>query len=416
MLAIPAFESFGLRRRFVSADDNSGPRPKRVVFLGFGYGVTNETWFPDVKHTGTGYPLPEGLKPLERHKSDFTIIQGMSNQYNNEAHWGSTFWLTGANRYSQPGQSFHNSVSADQVAAAHLGTETRFASIQLGSEDVKTSGHGPGLSLAWDVHGKPISGLDNPVSTFHRMFSADSLPLEERQARLAQQRSVLDAVLSDARRVQRNLNRTDADKLNEFFQSIRDIEIRLGKEEQWLSIPKPTAPLQDPQEGIAGRDEIRMMYQMIVAAFRTDSTRVISYRQPVGTLLKSLSIQFAPHDVSHYLPGDRTVASQTRDLAQAELLAGLIDQLKATLEPDGSSLFDHTILVYGSNIRSIHYLDNCPTLIAGRGAGLKLGEHIVLKEKNTPLCNLWLTLLNGIGAPVKSHGDSTGVLSDVQIG
>ena len=155
---------------------------------------------------------------------------------------------------------------------------------------------------------------------------------------------------------------------------------------------------------------------MIVAAFRTDSTRVISYRQPVGTLLKSLSIQFAPHDVSHYLPGDRTVASQTRDLAQAELLAGLIDQLKATLEPDGSSLFDHTILVYGSNIRSIHYLDNCPTLIAGRGAGLKLGEHIVLKEKNTPLCNLWLTLLNGVGAPVKSHGDSTGVLSDVQIG
>ena len=412
MLALPAFESFGVRRR-LSAAEIHAPRPKRVIFLGFGYGVTNETWFPDVNQTGKGYSLPLGLKPLERHQSDFTIIQGMMNQYNNEAHWGSTFWLTGANRYSQPGQSFHNSISADQVAAAHLGIDTRFSSIQLGSEDVVTSGHGPGLSLAWDARGKPISGLDNPVSAFHRMFSADSLPLEQRQAKLAQRRSVLDAVLSDAKRVERRLNRNDSDKLDEYFQSIRDIEIRLSKEAQWLSIPKPDAPLQVPQTGIAGRDEIKMMYDLIVAAFKTDSTRVITYRQPVGTLLKSLSIAFAPHDVSHYIPGERTIASQQRDTAQSELLAGLIDQLKATKEPDGSCLFDHTILVYGSNIRTIHYLDNCPTLIAGRGAGLKLGEHIVLKEKNTPICNLWLTLLNGIGAPVRSHGDSTRLLSEV---
>ncbi len=416
MIALPAFESWGWTRRLAAAADNSGARPKRVVFLGFGWGVTNDTWFPDVKQAGGSYILPEGLKPLERHKSDFTVIQGLSNQYNNEAHWGSTFWLTGANRYSEPGQSFHNSISADQVAAAHLGADTRFSSIQLGSEDVKTSGHGPGLSLAWDARGKPISGLDNPVGAFHRLFSADSLPLEQRQAKLAQRRSVLDAVLSDARRVERKLNRGDADKLDEYFQSIRDIEVRLSKEEQWLSIPKPGAPVQEPHEGLAGRDEIRMMYELIVAAFRTDSTRVITYRQPVGTLLKSLSIKFAPHDVSHYLPGERTVASQQRDTAQSELLATLIDQLKATKEPDGSSLFDHTILVYGSNIRTIHYLDNCPTLIAGRGAGLKLGEHIVLKEKNTPLCNLWLSLLNGVGAKVKSHGDSTGTLSEVLVG
>lgn len=413
MLALPSFESLGPFRRSAWAVDNAGPRPKRVVFLGFGYGVTNETWFPDVKQTGAGYTLPDGLKPLERHKSDFTVIQGLTNQYNNEAHWGSTFWLTGANRYSQPGQSFHNTISADQVAAAHLGADTRFSSIQLGSEDVITSGHGPGLSLAWDARGKPISGLDNPVSAFHRMFSAESLPLEQRQAKLAQRRSVLDAVLSDAKRVERGLNRGDADKLDEYFQSIRDIEVRLSKEEQWLSIAKPASPMPEPQSGLAGRDEIKMMYDLIVAAYMTDSTRVITYRQPVGTLLKSLSISFAPHDVSHYIPGERTTASQRRDVAQSELLAGLIDQLKATKEPDGSSLFDHTILVYGSNIRTIHYLDNCPTLIAGRGAGLKLGEHFVLKDKSTPLCNLWLALLNGVGANVKSHGDSTRILSEV---
>jgi len=121
-----------------------------MVFLGFGWGVTNETWFPDLKQTGLDYTLPPGLAPLERHKKDFTVVQGCSNKFTNEAHWGSTFWLTGANRYSEPGQSFHNSISADQVAAGFLGNDTRYASIQLNTPDVQNSGHGPGLSLAWD--------------------------------------------------------------------------------------------------------------------------------------------------------------------------------------------------------------------------------------------------------------------------
>ena len=97
--------------------------------------------------------------PLARHKADFTIVQGCSNKFSNEAHWGSTFWLTGANRYSEPGRSFCNSISVDQVAAAHLGRETRFSSIQLGTPDANNQGHGPGLSLAWDEHGKPLAGF-----------------------------------------------------------------------------------------------------------------------------------------------------------------------------------------------------------------------------------------------------------------
>jgi hypothetical protein len=383
-----------------------------MVFLGFGWGVTNETWFPDVKQTGADYTLPPGLQPLARHQSDFTVIQGLSNRFSNEAHWGSTFWLSGANRYAVPGQSFHNSISADQVAAAHLGQDTRFASIQLNSkEDIQISGHGPGLSLAWDTRGKPMSGLDDPVQVYHRLFSADALPLEQRQARLAERRSVLDAVLTDARRVKRGLNRTDTDKLDEYFQSIRDIETRLSKEEQWLTVSRPAGTIAEPKEGLVGQDEIQLMYDLIVAALQTDSTRVITYRQPVGTLLQSLSIKVAPHDMSHYLPGERMKASQRRDAAQAELLAGLIDQLKATKEPDGTSLLDHTVLAYGSNIRTIHYLDNCPTLVCGGGAGIQHGRHVVLPEKSTPLCNLWLTLLQGIGVKVRSHGDSTGVLS-----
>ena len=387
-------------------------RPKRALFLNFGWGVTNETWFPDVKQTGSDYVLPPGLTPLARHRSDFTVVQGLSNKFANEAHWGSTFWLTGANRYAEPGQSFHNSISVDQVIAAELGKDTRFASIQLKSPDVKESGHGPGLSLAWDGRGKPMAGLDNPVLAFHRLFSSESTPLSERQAMLAQKRSVLDIVTTDARDLQRGLTKTDKDKLDEYFQGIRDIEVRLGKEEQWLNVSKPKASVSEPKEGLTGREEVKVIYDLMVAALQTDSTRVMTYRQPVNALLQSLGLKVAAHDMSHYSPGDRMEASQKRDLAQSEVLAGLIDKLKATKEPDGSSLFDHTVLAYGSNIRTIHYLDNCPMIVSGGGAGLKLGNHLVL-PKNTPLCNVWLTLLHGLGISAERHGDSSAVVKEL---
>jgi hypothetical protein len=116
--------------------------------------------------------------------------------------------------------------------------------------------------------------------------------------------------------------------------------------------------------------------------------------------------------MSHYHPGNRMEASQHRDRVQSEMFATLLDRLKATRETDGTSLFDHTTVVYGSNIRSVHYLDNCPTVIAGRGAGVALGQHIVL-PKNTPLCNVWLTLLQGTGIRVGSHGDSTGIVQEL---
>ena len=112
LVALPLLESLG-HRRYVSAAPNAQP-PKRMVFLGYGFGVTKETWFPDRSSVGHDYELPMGLKPLSRHKEDFTVIQNLSNKFNTEAHWGSTFYLTGANRYGEPGQSFHNSISTGE--------------------------------------------------------------------------------------------------------------------------------------------------------------------------------------------------------------------------------------------------------------------------------------------------------------
>ena len=413
LIALPALASIGFRP-FASAAQKAKATPsKRAVFLGIGFGVTKETWYPNLKDTGVGYKLTEGLSPLARHKKDFTVVQGCSNQYSNEAHWGSTFWLTGANRYSVPGQNMANSISADQVAARHLGQETRFASMQLDSSDGSASGHGPGLSLSWDQRGKPVAGFKDPLQFFHKLFSADDLPLAQRQAAINQKRSVLDAVLTEAKRVQRGLSKSDNDKLDEYFQGIRDIETRLGKDEDWLDVPKAKAPLAEPEPGLKGRDEIKMMYDLIVAALQTDSTRVMSYRLPGQNLLKSLGVTLSAHNISHYSSGERLEASKIRDKAHAELLAGLIDKLKATKEADGSSLFDHTALAFGSNISSIHYLDNCPTVLTGGGANLKLGQHLAL-PKDTPLCNVWLTMLQGMGIQSERHGDSSGVMKELQ--
>ncbi len=186
LIALPVLDSLGFRR-FATAAAPVAPPAKRLVFLSFGWGVTEASWYPDIKQPGPNYDLPAGLQPLARHKSDFTIIQGLWNKYSNEGHWGSTMWLTGANRYAQPGQSFHNSISADQVAAEQLGLHTRFASLQLnGSEGGDLSGHGPGLSLAWDVSGKPVGGQKGPLEAYHRLFSKDSAPIEQQKAMLAQ--------------------------------------------------------------------------------------------------------------------------------------------------------------------------------------------------------------------------------------
>lgn len=413
IIALPFLESLGFRR-FASAAASVTP-PKRLVFLGFGWGITQESWYPDINQKGADYTLPDGLKPLARHKADFTIVQNLWNKFSNMGHAGSTMWLTGANRFAEPGQSFHNSISADQVAAAKLGLDTRFASIQLnGAENAEASGHGPGLSMAWDLSGKPVAGQNGPLAAYHRLFAKDTTPIDQQRAMLAQRRSVLDTVLENARDLQRGLGKNDTAKLDEYFQGIRDIETRLSKDEQWIGVPQPKTDLAEPKPTLAGKEEIKVMYDIMIAALQTDSTRVLTYRQPVSTLLTSMEIKVAPHDMSHYhsTMGEKLDASQRRDLAQSELLAGLLDKLKATKEADGSRLFDHVALAYGSNLRSEHYLDNCPTLLTGGGAGIKLGHNLVV-AKDTPLCNAWLTLLHGIGVEAERHGDSSGVIKEL---
>jgi len=269
VVALPFLESFGFRK-FASAKEIVAP-PKRMIFMGMGFGVTADKWYADINQPGEDYDFPTVLKPLEKHRKDLSMFQNLMHKDSADGHSGSTFWLTGANRYAVPGQSFHNTISVDQVAAETLGVDTRFTSIQLcakGNSSSGGDGHGPGLSLAWNRQGKPVAGLDTPVAAFHRLFSDDKTPLAERQANLLNQRSVLDTVMADAKSVNRKLSKSDNEKLDEYFQSVREIEVRLAKEEKWLDVEKkkPADPVEEPKESLVGYEEMGIMADLMVAA------------------------------------------------------------------------------------------------------------------------------------------------------
>jgi uncharacterized coiled-coil protein SlyX len=153
-----------------------------------------------------------------------------------------------------------------------------------------------------------VAGLDQPAALFHRLFSAEAVTLPELRLRLAQKRSVLDLLTAELRHLKQRLSKEDASKVEEYAQSVRDIETRLAKEERWMAVPKVRAPMAAPRDGLNGREEITVMYDLMIAAMQTDSTRVLTYRQPVNSLLRDLGISYTGHDLSHYEPsqGDRT--------------------------------------------------------------------------------------------------------------
>jgi hypothetical protein len=423
LLALPAMESLGFKRFASAAEKAPVKPPKRLAFIAMGYGVTKETWFPKVKKTTDKWELSEGLMPLKPYQKDFTMVQGMWNQHNIDGHNGTDFWLTGANRYAVPGVSFNNTISADQVAAEQLGVETRFNSIHFSGSCIGTgsaaAGHGVVGSIAWDRSGRPLPSINDPMKAFHYLFSKPQTPIEEQMALLAEERSVLDLMRQNARMIQHDLTKTDKMKLEEYLDSIRDIEKRLSKELKWIHIERPEAPFNKTKANVRGKGktEIRLIYDLMVAAFQTDSTRVSSYRLPVQSLIKSVGYSIGSHPMSHYYNATEAgpegrLASEARDLEMSRCLAYLISKLKNCKESDGSTLYDNIALTFGGNISTGHILSNCPTILVGKGAGLKMGHHIMLKD-GTPLCNAWLTIIQGLGIDVDQHGDSTGTLQEL---
>ena len=402
-LALPLMESY-------TAPKRPHQTKKKLIFCGLGFGFTEDTFFP--QEGGRLQTLPLGMQPLARHKQDITVISNLTNHGCSDPHEGSTNFLTGANLYGTSGKRFHNSISCDVLAGESLGADMRYNQLSLTGGD--GSGHGKGLSMSWSRAGKTVSGIKGPQALYARLFGQEKESPQQRQRRLAKKQSILDAVAGNSRYLNAKLTRTDKEKLDEYFQSIREIEQGLIKEAAWAQQAKPKVEFKLPKQ-IDGIAEIKLTYELMALALQSNQTAVISYRQPTNSLLKSLGIHQDPHALSHYSGSTtRTAASEKRDHMCTELLANFLDLLKSKKLADGSSLYEQSTLCWGSNIRTGHMLKNLPMIVAGNALEkIKHGRHLILPEEDTPLSNLWLTLLQQYGIPVDHFGDSRGTVSEL---
>ena len=412
-LALPFLESFSFGKTA-----SSYVAPKRMIFLGGGFGFTEDTFYPKQAGRFADIGLTEGLMPLKRHQDDFTMVSNLTNIGATNPHGGSSSYLTGANVSGTPGKRFFISISCDQLAAQHLGKDTRFSSLVLSAKEksgLQNSGHGNGLSLSWNDSGNPMPGIDQPIDLYHTIFQQQTGTRAELDDRLRKKESILDIVRVNASAMKRNLSTNDREKLDEYFQGVRQVELGLERQAKWANIPKPNAPFAEPIDQLIGEEEIKLMYDMIIVALQTDSTRVVTYRQPVCSLLVGIGVALQAHSLSHYgFSEPRKNASRQRDQKCSELFAHFLDRLKEAKDSDGSRLYDNCIVSYGTNLRTGHQLKNLPAIVAGGGAkNLRKGEHIILSEKDTPLANYWLTLLQQANIPAKHFSHSTSNLPEI---
>jgi hypothetical protein len=412
VMAIPFLESFA------SAQAARMTPPKRVVFLGGGFGFTKDTFYPNKAGRFSEIGMTEGLTPMDRHQEDITMVSNLTNLGATDPHGGSVSYLTGANVAGTPGKRFHNSISCDQVVAQHIGQETRYSSLTLSAKETdggSNSGHGPGLSLSWDESGNPIPGITKPLDLFYKLFANPNDSRAELDSRLKKKQSILDLVRISGSGMKRTLSKRDQEKLNEYFTGIRQVEKGLERQAKWADIPKQQAPFEAPNEGLTGEEAIKLMYDMIIIALQTDATRVVSYRQPVCSLLAGMGMTLKAHSLSHYgFSQPRIIASRERDKKCSMLFAHFLDRLKEAKDIDGSRLFDNCIVSYGTNLRSGHELKNVPTIVSGGAAkNIKHGQHIILPKENTPLANYWLTLMRQADVPIETFSHSTGIIPEL---
>jgi hypothetical protein len=215
--------------------------------------------------------------------------------------------------------------------------------------------------------------------------------------------------------MKRTLSKSDREKLDEYFTGIRQVEKGLERQAKWADTPKPKAPFSAPPEGITGEKAIHLMYDMIIIALQTGMTNVVTYRQPVCSLLMGMGMKLKAHSLSHYgFSQPRILASRERDKKCSALFAHFIDRLKEAKDIDGSRLFDNCIVSYGSNLRSGHELKNVPAILSGGAAkDIKHGRHIALPKQNTPLANYWLTLMQQAGIKTDKFSHSTNIIPEL---
>jgi hypothetical protein len=388
----------------------SDAKPRRMVAVCTDLGMMPDMFFP--KGTGKDYTLSPYLHLLKDHRSDFTVFSGVSHPEVDGAHAADKCFLTAAPHPTRGG--FRNTISLDQLAAQQIGHLTRFPSLTLVVGPANTS-------LSWTSDGVQIPGENRASKLFDRLFFQGSkAEIEAQIQRLREGRSLMDAVADRTRSLQRDLGPRDKERLDQYFTAVRDFEKRLAQSEAWETQPKPQVSTKAPADHLepdALIPRTRAMFEVVRLALETDSTRLISVLISQGFNPKvDLPGVTLPHHALTHQGGAGDSRTQLRTIEEAQLkeLKTLITGLKSVKE-QGATLLDRTMLLYGSNLgnAATHGTTNLPTILAG--GGFKHGQHLAFDPKNnTPLCNLYVTMLQCLGIEVDKFSSSTGTLSGLK--
>lgn len=373
--------------------------PQRFLAMCATLGFHTPFLFP--KETGAEYTPTPYLQPLKNLRPNFTVISGLQHEEQNGAngHTSEMTWLTSAKHPGLAG--FKNTISIDQLIADHIGSQTRFPSLVLGTNNE---------SLSWSSSGVPLPAESSPSRAFQQLF-VDGTPSEiEAQVKgLTRGRSILDTVMGQAKKLHSDLGHRDKEKLDEYLSAVRDLEGRLVQNEAWVQRPKPKVDAKPPTDIQARTDAIgrmNLMQDLIVLALQTDSTRTITLRlNGMNAVPEIEGVKNDWHNLSHHGQDEAKIEElKVIELAEFTAFADFLTKLKAR------NLLDSTSVLFGSNLgnASAHQTANLPLILAG--GGFKHGRHIAVNKDQHVFSNLFVSLAQRMGVETDRFGFSTGTL------
>lgn len=377
----------------------AGNPPPRFLAMCATLGFHTPFLFP--KETGVDYTLTPYLEPLKDLREEFSVISGLQHMEQNGAngHTSEMTWLTSAKHPGLAG--FKNTISIDQLIAEHVGSQTRFPSLILGTG---------GDSLSWSASGVPLPAESSPSKAFQQMF-VDGTPAEiaNQVHGLKRGRSILDTVMGQAKKLHSELGKRDQEKLDEYFSAVRDLEGRLVQNEDWAQKPKPKITAKPPTDIQSRTDAIgkmRLLQDLVVLALQTDSTRTVTMRlSGMNAVPEIAGVKNDWHNLSHH-GQDQAKIDELKVIETAEFtaFATFLSKLKT------ASLLDSTAVIFGSNLgnASSHSTTNIPLVLAG--GGFKHGRHIAIDKDRHVFSNLLVSLAQRMDVKTEKFGFSTGVL------
>jgi hypothetical protein len=427
-LSLPLLDAMSPGARAFGAAAAVKP-PVRMAFLFVPNGLIMSSFRPMV--AGDKYELTETLQPLAKLKRELNVITGLAQDNGrakgdgpgDHARSASTF-LTGAHPVKTSGANIRVGISVDQVAAERIGSNTRLPSLELGTERGRQAGScDSGYSCAyssaisWKTASTPMAKEIDPRQVFERLFGSAEAE-QGRAFRVAFRKSILDMVADDAARLQKGLGQTDRRKMDEYFNSVRELELRITRAE---SLAKAERPAFDAPDGVPQdvQEHIRLMYDLLAMAFRTDTTRIATFmlaNEGSNRSYSMVGVNDGHHELSHHRMDQEKIQKLKKiDQFLIGQFAYFLEQLKSTPEGEGT-LLDNSMILYGSGISdgNRHRHDDLPLVLAGRAGGsISTGRHLCY-EGETPMNNLFLSMLDRVGADVERLGDSSGRLPGLE--